>query len=287
MIKEVAPGVYAETDIRGCNPGFVVTSDGVVVIDTPQLPTAAIRMKKKALGHGPIRYLINTEHHVDHIFGNYYFSGHGTVIAHKYVRDNFMRVYPQINPYQYAKEAIPTDDPEGQILFPDEHTYAAAMNEPTITIEGDTTLYVGGTEFRLICTPGHTPGQVSVYIPERKTVFVADNIFNGVQTWHYTSNIGQWIESLYLLKKLNADIIVPGHGPICGNNQIDAQISILYEWQYYVAKCIAKGMTQENCVKENKIRDRFPVDIGQEYMLDHVMENNIRVLYEKMAAHAH
>ena len=82
-MERVTANVYTNTRIRGCNPSFVVTSDGVVVIDTPQLPTKAVAMRAEAESHGPIRYVINTEHHVDHIFGNYYFKGAGPVVNHQ------------------------------------------------------------------------------------------------------------------------------------------------------------------------------------------------------------
>ncbi len=144
-MEKVTENVYAETKLRGCNPGYVVTSDGVVVIDTPQLPTYAVKMREEVEKHGPIRYIINTEHHIDHIFGNYYFKGAGIVISHQDVYDNFMKVTPELNPYDYAKEAIPTDDPDGEAIFPDEETYFQDPNKPTITFEGDMTLRVGGT----------------------------------------------------------------------------------------------------------------------------------------------
>jgi len=82
-------------------------ADGVVVIDTPQLPTRAVEMRKEAESHGPIRYLINTEHHVDHIFGNYYFKGDFPVVNHQALYDRFMVVFPDLDPYEYAREAIP------------------------------------------------------------------------------------------------------------------------------------------------------------------------------------
>ena len=282
MINEVAEGVFAETDMRGCNPGFVVTSEGVVVIDTPQLPASAVKMRREAEKHGAIKYLINTEHHVDHIFGNFFFRDAGTVISHAEVFNEFMVVYPEINPYQYAKEAVPTDDPDDEALFPDAETYFANMNKPTITFKGDTTLRMGDTTFELLCTPGHTPGQIAVHIPEKRTLFTADTIFNGVQTWHYASNIEQWIESLNRLKTLDVDTIVPGHGPVCDKTKIDVQISFLYEWLYAVSACVSKGMSEEECIKHIDFRERFPVDIGQEYMLDHVIENNVHALYRKM-----
>ena len=82
-LEQVTPNVYTTTKLRGCNPSFVVTSDGVVAIDTPQLPTRAVAMRAEAETHGPIRYLINTENHVDHIFGNYWYRGAGEVVNHQ------------------------------------------------------------------------------------------------------------------------------------------------------------------------------------------------------------
>ncbi len=46
-MQQVTPRVYTDTTQRGCNPSFVVTSDGVVVIDTPQLPTKAVAMRRR------------------------------------------------------------------------------------------------------------------------------------------------------------------------------------------------------------------------------------------------
>jgi cyclase len=48
MMEQVTPNVFTTTKLRGCNPSFVVTSDGVVVIDTPQLPTKAVAMREEA-----------------------------------------------------------------------------------------------------------------------------------------------------------------------------------------------------------------------------------------------
>src|SRR3990170_8977567 len=118
-MENATSNVYTNTKLRGCNPSFVTTSDGVVVIDTPQLPTRAVAMRTLAESHGPIRYLINTEHHVDHIFGNYWFKGAGTVVNHRGLYERFMVVGPELDPFAYALEAIPTADPDGASLLPD------------------------------------------------------------------------------------------------------------------------------------------------------------------------
>ena len=110
-MEQVTANVFTITKLRGCNPSFVTTSDGVVVIDTPQLPTQAVAMRKAAESHGPIRYLINTEHHVDHIFGNYFFKGAGTVVNHLGLYERFMVVYPELDPFAYAYESLPARTP--------------------------------------------------------------------------------------------------------------------------------------------------------------------------------
>jgi len=84
-MQKITDNIYAETEFRGCNPGFVITTEGVVMIDTPQLPVDAINWRNEIAKHGPDRYLINTEPHSDHFTGNYYFEG--TVVAHEGTRE--------------------------------------------------------------------------------------------------------------------------------------------------------------------------------------------------------
>jgi len=283
-MEQVTKNVVAETKIRGCNPGYVKTTEGVVVIDTPQLPTHAVKMREEAEKHGPIRYLINTEYHVDHIFGNYYFKTAEHVLSHQVTADNFMVVSPEINPYEYAKEAIPSDDPEGEAIFPDEKTYFEDPNPPDITITGDTTLKVGNHTFELLHTPGHTPGQLAVYIPEERVVFASDTVFNHCQTWLYVSDVAAWIESLERLMGLDVDAIVPGHGNVCTKQELYVQRAFLMEWQTAVAVGIAKGWSRQECLDRIDFKERFPVDIGQEYMIDHVTQLNVGALYDKLTA---
>ena len=98
MMERVTPNVFTNTKLRGCNPSFVVTSDGVVCIDTPQLPTKAVAMRAAAEAHGSIRYLINTENHVDHIFGNYWYRGAGEIVNHQALWDIFMDPKAALDP---------------------------------------------------------------------------------------------------------------------------------------------------------------------------------------------
>lgn len=283
-MEQVRDGVYTTTKLRGCNPSFVVTSDGVVVIDTPQLPTKAVAMRELAEGNGPIRYVINTEHHVDHIFGNYFFKGAGQVVHHQGVYDNFMVVTPDLDPFAYAAEAIPTDDPEGETIFPDRDEYYADPNKGHIVFTGNVTLRVGDHTFELIHTPGHTPGQVTVHVPEERLVFTGDTIFSECQTWLMTSDVPQWLAALDAIAALDIDTIVPGHGPVTDKSYLAVQRSMLLEWEAAVAAAVAKGWSREETVERVNFAERYPVDVGQGYMMDHIQTLNAASLYDKLTA---
>jgi len=283
-MEQVTSNIYTETKVRGCNPSFVVTSDGVVVIDTPQLPTKAVEMRKEAEKHGEIKYLINTEHHVDHIFGNYYFKGAGRVVHHQGVYDNFMVVGPELDPFAYAKEALPTDDPEGEAIFPDRDEYYEDPNKGQIVFNGDLTLRVGSHTFEMLHTPGHTPGQIAVHVPEERAVFTGDTIFNECQTWLMTSDVDEWLVALDRIAELDVDFVIPGHGPVTDKRSLSVQRSFLMEWKTAVAVAIAKGWSKEETMERVQFKDRFPVDVGQEYMMDYINEWNAKSLYEKLTA---
>ncbi|MEW5992738.1 MAG: MBL fold metallo-hydrolase [Chloroflexota bacterium] len=283
-MEPVTANVFTNTKLRGCNPSFVTTSDGVVVIDTPQLPSRAVEMRALAESHGPIRYLINTEHHVDHIFGNYWFKGAGAVVNHQGLYDRFMVVGPELDPFAYAHEALPTDDPEGEAIFPERGEYYRDPNKGTIVFTGDLTLRVGDHTFHCLHTPGHTPGQLAVHVPEERVVFTGDTIFSGCQTWLMTSDVPQWLEALERIRTLDVDRIVPGHGPVVGKDYLDVQRSHLETWVAAVEAAIARGWTREETVARVSFKDQFgPVDVGQGYMMEYIQTWNAGTLYDKLS----
>jgi cyclase len=291
-MEQVTGNIRTETKLRGCNPSYVVTRDGVVVVDTPQLPTKAVAMRAEVESHGPVRYVINTEHHVDHIFGNYYFKGAGTVVNHQGLYDRFMVVYPELDPFAYAFEALPgpkqkgtdLDDLEGVALWPDRDVYYSDPNKGKIVFNGDLTLHVGDHTFNCLHTPGHTPGQIAVHVPEERTVFTGDTIFSQCQTWLMTSNVDEWLTSLDRICALDVDHVVPGHGPVATKKAIEMQRAVLLEWKSAVAVAVAKGWSREETMARVNFADRLPVDIGQGYMMDYIQTLNAGSLWDKLTS---
>lgn len=280
-MQQISANVWTDTTQRGCNPSMVRTTEGIVVIDTPQLPTEAVAMRQRAESMGPIRYIINTEHHVDHIVGNYFFKGAGTVVHHQGVYDNFMTVGPDLDPYAFAAESVTTHDPEGIGIFPDRQTYYSDPNKASVTFTADLTLRVGDHTFELLHTPGHTPGQIAVHVPEERVVFTGDTIFSDCQTWLMTSDVDEWMRALDRVAALDVDTVIPGHGPVTTLDSIVKQREVLLEWMHAVATAVAKGWTREETMARVSFADKLPVDVGLESMTEHIQTLNAGSLWDK------
>jgi cyclase len=267
-MQKITENVFAETEFRGCNVGFVVTEEGVVMIDTPQVPRDAVKWRDEIAKHGPVRYLINTEPHGDHYTGNYFFEG--TVVAHEGTRQAVMAAS-----VEQLKEYLKQMDPESLALV-DKFSY----RPPTITLSQRLTLYLGGHTFQLTNLPGHTAFQLAVYIPEESVVFTSDNVFGKVQAWLHQALPYEWLESLKQLQKMEANVLVPGHGQICGRDYIPEMSAFIQAWIDAVKSAIDKGMSLEEAQDKVSLLDRYPMQAGAEARAKMVQRMNVARLYE-------
>ncbi len=267
-MQKITKNVYAETGFRGCNPGFVVTSEGVVMIDTPQMPTDAIKWRDEIAKFGPVRYLINTEPHGDHFTGNFFFGG--TVVAHEGTRDAILAAS-----VEQLKERFKQMEPQSLPLL-EGYNY----RPPTVTFSQRMTLYVGQHTFQLINFPGHTPYQIAVVIPEERVMFTSDNVFGRVQAWLQQALPYEWLESLKRMQQLDADILVPGHGSICRRSYLSEMSAFIQAWIDAVSKAIKQGMSLEEAQEKVSLLDRYPVETGSEPMAQMIQRMNVARLYE-------
>ena len=80
--------------------------------------------------------------------------------------------------------------------------------------------------------------------------------------------------ALETIRALDVDHILPGHGPVVTKSYLDTQRSNLLDWVSAVAAAVAKGWTREETIERVNFADRYPVDIGQGYMMDHIQTLN-------------
>ena len=274
-MKQITSNVFVETQVRGCNFGYVTTSDGIVMIDSPQLPSDAIKLNAELKQKGQLRYIINTEPHGDHWTGNAYFDA--PVVAHEGVRTRILNT--DVEQHKARVGGYGPLEPE---LLEDYQP-----NAPVITFKNGMTLHVGDHTFQMIHMPGHTLYQAAVLIKEEGVVFTSDNIFHKVQTWLQEANPDLWLVALESLRRLDEEIFVPGHGALCDKGYLDEQGAYIQEWKEYVRDAIDRGMTRDESIANlTGMTDRYPMDVGQDGMSPGVMKMNAANLYDYLTGSA-
>jgi quinoprotein relay system zinc metallohydrolase 2 len=214
FVREIAPGVYAhegqiaeyapdnEGDIA--NAGFIVGRDAVAVIDTGGSARVGARLHAavRSVTPLPIRYVINTHMHPDHVFGNAAFEADQPQFVghHKLARGLGARAerYLAIN-----KEAL------GEQAFA-----GTKIVLPTLSIAETTTLDLGGRA--IILEPqatAHTDNDLVIRDAESGTLFLGDLLFSGHVPTLDGSILG-WQTVLDQLTQAPAQRAVPGHGPV-------------------------------------------------------------------------
>lgn len=279
-MRRVSANVYAEIYFWGCNPGFLATTDGVLLIDTPQQPIDALRWKERINEHGRPRYLINTEPHQDHIRGNAFYP-EVEVLG----QIGLQARYDQMSPGFFTEELIErtkTDDPDSVHLIghPD---YPA--NPITRTFETSLDLQIGNHTVHFIHMPGHTAPQTSVYIPQEGIVFTGDNIFHKCRTFIQEGNPWEWLEALESIRALDVETIVPGHGEPCDKSYLDVQGQLIKDWVGAIETFIQKGMTEDEAVAQ-PCPSVDPYAISQRLFPRNawVDEVNVRNVYKQVTA---
>jgi cyclase len=255
-MRRVSENVWAEIYFWGCNPGFLVTSEGVVMIDTPQQPIDAVRWRERLLEHGPVRYLINTEPHPDHIRGNAYFPG-VEVIGQVGLQARYEQAAPSMTAPELL-ETLKQTDPDSVWLF---NHPSYPPNPPTRTFSDELTLQLGQQTIQCLHIPGHTAPQTAIFLPEEGVVFTGDNIFNRVKTFIQEADPWEWLAALERIGKLEATVIVPGHGEPCDRGYLAEQAQIIEAWIGAVEEFVRRGLTEEEAVRQPPPNvDPYPSD---------------------------
>lgn len=275
-IKKLAHGVYAAIHKPGgraiCNAGIVDLGNATLVFDPFISPYAAEELKRviTEMGLGPVKYVVNSHYHDDHIRGNQVFKG-ASIYSTLVTRDLIEKTEPeefknnnQNLPAVIAKSdsvlaAVPAKDTAQKIQLEFKNSYYKTILEsqkilqtilPDKIVTLKETIKGSKQSVELIdMGMGHTVSDLIVYIPKSKIIFTGDLLFINNHTWIADASLDSLKKCLIKMKALNPSILVPGHGPVGNRNDIDVLLNYLENINQLAEVQIKKGLEPEE-IKE-------------------------------------
>ena len=221
--------VYAQV-----TAGVVAGPQWAVVIDTLALPdeTLSIREFIEHELNVPVRYVINTHYHADHVWGNCFFPG-ATVIAHDRCRDLLIeRGIPSLEAAQKQNPALR----QVKIILP----------QMTFT-EGELTLRVGKKNLIISLATGHSPDGIAVLVEEDRIFFAGDSFMP--LPYVVDGDIDEIMASIKRIGRLGLENIVQGHGDIILRGEIDAAVKENLNYLASIKKAVKAISRRKNAIE--------------------------------------
>ncbi len=208
------------------NAGFIVTPEGVVVIDalgSPALAQALLAAIRRVTDQ-PVRDVIVTHYHADHIYGLQVFKDLGaTIIARQEGRAYLNSETAQRRLEASRHDLAPWVDAQTRLVPADRW------------LDADTTLSVGGERLSLRHVgPAHTPEDLAVFVERHRVLFAGDQVFRGRVPYVGTADSQAWITALTGLIALQPAVIVPGHGGL--SREPLADLTLTRDYLQYLRK---------------------------------------------------
>ena len=280
MIQEIAPNIFVETEFHGANVGFIITGEGVILIDTPMLPNDARfwhqEIEKRT--DQKISYIINTDHHRGHVIGNQYFPS-ATVIAHEFAWKN-MRSYGdsfRTRLFNLYRDRIPDAVAEWKEDL--------EIIAPEITFTDRTSLFKGDKEILLLPVGGHTAATTVVYLPEERLLFAGDLVVTDRPPFLSQGDTKEWLQALTYLRKLRYDILVPGHGELTGKEATERMSEFLRLVRRKVRSAYRSGLPKADTSRMLRhLIDFWPIPPFEKPKADRRFKSSLNRVWNEMRA---
>ncbi len=277
-MKEISPGIFIETDHRGANYAGILTDVGVIVIDTPMVPARAQAFRDALMqrsGGKPFLYVINTDHHRGHILGNQYFQP-TPVVAHEQAWKH-MKGYGD----NFKQRVIDSfkKEPEIQAQFTD-----IQIIVPKITFSHRLDIVRGGRDLRIIRIGGHTAATSVIWLPNESILFVGDAVWVDQHPYMAQANSKEWLDGLTYIRKLKADQIVPGRGPICGREATERMSEYIRFMRARVRLNYRQRKTKQETVQSvlREIAGWFPIPAATKSKTESQIKQGIGRVWNEM-----
>ncbi len=233
--------------------GLVLTGEGWIVVDSGNSPTHGLRVFEacQTIKERPVRYVINTHRHFDHVFGNQAFRG-ATIIASRRCQERFARNlkddWAPERVQRWLREAVLSKVPT---LDPDDFERLRPV-PPALGFEGEMTLELGEVPLKLFPLAGaHSDDSIGVYLPRERVLILSDALY------FHEGPEARFLKLLRLLDylaPLEVDVYVPGHEAPHGRATFEALRAYVRELAHGVKALLRRGAS------ERDVLDALPFD---------------------------
>jgi cyclase len=301
-LVKVAEGVFAATakagGVASGNAGFVIGDGGVLIVDTFFTPLALNELIQEINSQTkqPLKAAVNTHYHLDHTGGNQVLAERGVpIIAHDNVAQwqttKNRRFLPQPEELQKRRDdaakqlnETPADQTDKRAQLERQLRRLEAMmkiklTNPSVTFSSGTVhLYLGLREIQLFTLPGHTGGDVLVYVPDANVLYMGDMGWSRTLPNLVDATVNDWITSLdTILNKYPTAQFVPGHGDVATAAEIREFRDYLDDLRTRVRKAIGDGLTLEQAKQQLKLPDKY-----KSFGFQNFAQPNVEDMYKEL-----
>jgi len=287
-LQKVADGVYSfiapeqESGVVQANCSVIIGEEAVLLVDSGQFPSLAERMAAdiKKLTNKPVRYLVNTHWHFDHNWGNAVFRDAFpglVIISTEFTREMVASEGPKtlakqagINSQQAADLRKMLDAgklPDGRTIPSELHRsfrlsadtlehinpdLARTVNLPaSIGFEKELTIHLGKREAKVMWLGrANTAGDAVTWVPDVKLLLTGDAVVYPTP-FAFGSYMSEWPDVLDKMIALNAELVIPGHGPVLHDSSYLKTLAEMFRVLYSeVKQAVAQGMSLKDAQKK-------------------------------------
>jgi cyclase len=242
-VTKIGEGVYAaigeDGGAAGSNAGFIVGSNGVLVVDTftGVAPAKDLLAEIRKVTNLPIRFVVNTHYHLDHVGGNAVFAAAGaTIVAQQNV---------------FGWERTENLKFFGADPKPERRALVEALVFPDITFDWDIDIHLGDRTVNVRHLTGHTGGDSVVFVQDKNT----DVVFGGDIIWQkhlpnlIDASTARWVVELESLASEHPKAtFVSGHGGLATAGDVKDFRDYLMTLRKSVMTAQAAGKTGDDLV---------------------------------------
>jgi cyclase len=241
-VKQVASNLYFLFDFDGSNSVFLVTDDGVLVIDTRTHPRDGRDLldRIRKVTDKPVKWVINSHFHGDHHMGNAVFKELGATFV---AQEESARIMQRVQPKEMARRIDGFtkrgyDPAEVKLVLPD------------VTFDNRMTIRLGGREIRLFYLgPGQQAGDTFVEFPHARVLFTPGAFAkHSMPNMLFTPSVDNWIKLLDQVAGMDVDIILPAHGDIATRADATELAAMLADEYATVKDAVNRGVSLDRAI---------------------------------------